>query len=69
MHITDVKRTAKPSRVNSFMKLIHPFGILESSRTGMTALPRSPLHEDDSGIQKDLETVADVVDTSMLPPG
>lgn len=29
-----VELSAKPSRIDSFMKLIQPFGILESSRTG-----------------------------------
>lgn len=30
-----VEVSAKPSRIDSFMKLISPFGILESARTGM----------------------------------
>ena len=30
-----VELSAKPSRIDSFMKLISPFGILESARTGM----------------------------------
>lgn len=30
-----VELSAKPSRIDSFMKLIGPFGILESARTGM----------------------------------
>jgi acetolactate synthase I/III small subunit len=34
-----VELSAKPSRIDSFMKLIAPFGILESARTGM----RSPV--------------------------
>ena len=34
-----VELSAKPARVDSFMKLIQPFGILESSRTG--EFPRS----------------------------
>lgn len=29
-----MKRAAKPSRIDAFMKLIAPFGILESARTG-----------------------------------
>ena len=31
-----VEVSAKPSRIDSFMKLIAPFGILESARTGMS---------------------------------
>jgi len=33
-----VEVSAKPTRIDSFMKLIAPFGILESARTGMFAL-------------------------------
>lgn len=50
------------------MKLIAPFGILESARTGLMALPRSPLqaHEEEADLPKD---AGDVVDASTLPPG
>ncbi|KAE8150085.1 small subunit of acetolactate synthase-domain-containing protein [Aspergillus avenaceus] len=61
-----VELSAKPSRIDSFMKLIGPFGILESTRTGLMALPRSPLHEQVEEVEKD---AADVVDVSTLPPG
>jgi acetolactate synthase-1/3 small subunit len=33
-----VELSAKPSRIDSFMKLIQPFGILESARTGLSLL-------------------------------
>ncbi|RVD80258.1 uncharacterized protein DFL_008159 [Arthrobotrys flagrans] len=63
-----VEVSAKPARIDAFMKLIAPFGILESARTGLMALPRSPLegYEEDSEAPKD---AADVVDISSLPPG
>jgi len=61
-----VELSAKPSRINSFMKLIAPFGILESSRTGLMALPRSPLEAPEEEVEKD---AGDVVDASSLPPG
>ncbi|KAL1302622.1 hypothetical protein AAFC00_002993 [Neodothiora populina] len=61
-----VEVSAKPSRIDSFMKLIAPFGILESARTGLMALPRSPLNEPDELEEKEAE---DVVDASTLPPG
>lgn len=48
------------------MKLIAPFGILESARTGLMALPRSPLYGPNEEQVKDAE---EVVDTSLLPPG
>jgi acetolactate synthase-1/3 small subunit len=61
-----VEVSAKPNRIDSFLKLIGPFGILESTRTGLMALPRSPLSEPTEEIEKD---AADVVDASTLPPG
>ncbi|PYI06636.1 acetolactate synthase [Aspergillus sclerotiicarbonarius CBS 121057] len=61
-----VEVSAKPNRIDSFMKLIGPFGVLESTRTGLMALPRSPLFEPSEEIEKD---AADVVDASTLPPG
>ena len=48
------------------MKLISPFGVLESARTGLMALPRSPLHGPNEEVLKEGE---DLVDTSSLPPG
>ncbi|EPQ62507.1 Bgt-799 [Blumeria graminis f. sp. tritici] len=62
-----VEVSAKSSRIDSFMKLIAPFGILESARTGLMALPRSPLYgPNESDQSKDAE---DIVDASTLPPG
>ncbi|ODM22403.1 Acetolactate synthase small subunit, mitochondrial [Aspergillus cristatus] len=61
-----VEVSAKPNRIDSFMKLIAPFGILESTRTGLMALPRSPLSEPAEEAEKE---AADVVDVSTLPPG
>ena len=58
--------SAKPPRIDAFMKLISPFGILESARTGLMALPRSPLHGANDDVQKDAD---EVVDASSLPPG
>jgi len=62
-----VEVSAKPTRIDSFMKLIAPFGILESARTGLMALPRSPLFgPNDQELLKDAD---DIVDASTLPPG
>ena len=58
--------SAKPSRIDSYMKLIAPFGILESSRTGLMALPRTPLESAEEEVEKEPE---DIVDASSLPPG
>ncbi|OAA71190.1 acetolactate synthase small subunit [Cordyceps fumosorosea ARSEF 2679] len=62
-----VEVSAKPSRIDSFLKLVAPFGILESARTGLMALPRSPLkgpHEEQLTLEAD-----EIVDASQLPPG
>ncbi|KAI1655795.1 small regulatory subunit of acetolactate synthase [Daldinia decipiens] len=62
-----VEVSAKPVRIDSFLKLIAPFGILESSRTGLMALPRSPLYgPDEDSIVKEAD---EIVDASQLPPG
>ncbi|KZF25734.1 putative mitochondrial acetolactate synthase small subunit [Xylona heveae TC161] len=61
-----VEVSAKPTRIDSFMKLVAPFGIMESARTGLMALPRSPLHAPTEEIEKD---AGEVVDASTLPPG
>ena len=58
--------SAKPMRIDAFMKLISPFGILESARTGLMALPRSPLHDASEEVEKE---ASDLVDASSLPPG
>ncbi|KAI5965751.1 ILV6 [Candida pseudojiufengensis] len=63
-----VELSAKPSRVSSFITLLQPFGILELARSGMMALPRTPLdgvtEEDEASID-----ASDIVDASQLPPG
>ncbi|KAL8682789.1 MAG: hypothetical protein Q9186_001211 [Xanthomendoza sp. 1 TL-2023] len=61
-----VEVSAKPMRINSFLKLISPFGILESARTGLMALPRSPLYDINEELEKE---ASDLVDASSLPPG
>merc|ERR1712000_8502 len=62
-----VEVSAKPTRIDSFMKLISPFGILESARTGLMALPRSPLYgPNEAELIKDAD---EIVDASVLPPG
>ncbi|KAI5360005.1 Putative ACT domain-containing protein [Septoria linicola] len=60
-----VELSAKPNRIDSFMKLISPFGILESARTGLMALPRSPLHGGEAEQTKEVE---EVMDAAALPP-
>jgi len=79
-----VEVSAKPTRIDSFLKLIAPFGILESARTGEDeswSCDGLPLTDRQSGLmalprsplhapQSDAEKDAeDVVDYSTLPPG
>ncbi|PBP21692.1 hypothetical protein BUE80_DR007610 [Diplocarpon rosae] len=62
-----IEVSAKPNRIDSYMKLISPFGILESARTGLMALPRSPLYgPNEAEMTKDAD---EIVDVSSLPPG
>ncbi|CEP61734.1 acetolactate synthase regulatory subunit LALA0_S03e09670g [Lachancea lanzarotensis] len=62
-----IELSAKPSRVSAFLKLVEPFGVLEVARSGMMALPRTPLESKDD---EDLENqISDIVDLSQLPPG
>jgi len=62
-----VELSAKPSRISSFLTLIRPFGVLEVARSGMMALPRTPIASD---VNDDIVPDADeVVDVSQLPPG
>lgn len=63
-----VELSAKPSRVSSFIQLLQPFGILEIARTGMMALPRTPLDSLDSTDEEVIDA-SDIVDASQLPPG
>lgn len=64
--LTPYCSSAKPTRIDSFLKLIAPFGILESARTGLMALPRSPLSGPADEAAKDAD---EIVDASTLPPG
>uniref|UniRef100_A0A0W0EYP2 Conserved oligomeric Golgi complex subunit 5 n=2 Tax=Moniliophthora roreri TaxID=221103 RepID=A0A0W0EYP2_MONRR len=62
-----VELTAKTSRVEAFLSLVKPFGILEAARTGLMAMPRTPI----SGSAEDelVENLTGSVDASLLPPG
>jgi acetolactate synthase I/III small subunit len=65
--LTQHIRSAKQTRIDSFLKLVAPFGILESARTGLMALPRSPLQ----GMNEEVmaKEADEAVDHSQLPPG
>lgn len=66
-HSVIVELTAKTSRVEAFLNLLKPFGILEAARTGTMAMPRTPIRSEEEDL-----AVADLggaVDASLLPPG
>ncbi|KAH8996393.1 acetolactate synthase [Lactarius hatsudake] len=66
-HSVIVEMTRKTTRVEAFLALVKPFGIIESARTGFMAMPRTPiasLAEDDTSSE-----VGSTVDASLLPPG
>jgi acetolactate synthase-1/3 small subunit len=73
-HSVIVELAAKSSRVDAFLALVKPFGILESARTGVMVMPRTPLSntgeedEDDAAASLAAATGGGV-DPTMLPPG
>eukprot|EP00127_Corallochytrium_limacisporum_P006496 Clim_evm27s229 gene=Clim_evmTU27s229 len=59
-----VELTTWSRRVDAFMKLCKPFGIIEASRTGLTAMARSSigsLHDGETKVRKQ-------IDIASLPP-
>ncbi|GME88785.1 hypothetical protein B5S28_g688 [[Candida] boidinii] len=66
-----VELSAKPKRVSAFIALIQPFGILEIARSGMMALPRTPIDQliEEENAAAAEKNAADIVDISQLPPG
>ncbi|KAJ1918710.1 acetolactate synthase, regulatory subunit [Mycoemilia scoparia] len=64
-----IELNAKSDRIDAFLKLVRPFGILEAVRSGLMAMPRSTkmsLHE-----EEDVDTIEEEtteVDLSSLPP-
>ncbi|KAK0437518.1 hypothetical protein EV421DRAFT_1892151 [Armillaria borealis] len=55
------------NRVEAFLKLIKPFGVLEAARTGLMAMPRTPI--DNASEDEMTESTSHAVDASLLPPG
>jgi len=62
-----VELAGKSSRMNAFLSLLKPFGIIESARTGLMVMPRTPI-----SVNPDDEETAradGTVDATLLPPG
>lgn len=71
-----VELSAKSERINAFLKLCRPYGIIEAARSGTMAMPRSKVEgifstsEDlEENIEDDLEDDVAKVDATLLPPG
>jgi len=62
-----VELAGKSSRMNAFLSLLKPFGILESARTGLMVMPRTPISANQNVDERSSEGVS--VDATMLPPG
>jgi len=76
-HVVDVsddyaviELSAKPDRIDAFIKLVRPFGIMEAARSGMMAMPRSPIFDGyEQNEPLDVQDKGSAVDASLLPPG
>jgi len=67
-HSVIVELTAKTARVEAFLNLVKPFGILEAARTGLMVMPRTPIAT--SGDDAEVDAVEGVVvEAHLLPPG
>ncbi|PAV18906.1 acetolactate synthase [Pyrrhoderma noxium] len=60
-----VEMSGKTTRVEAFLSLLKPFGIIESARTGTMVMPRTPI----ASQQKEETEDSDSVDAALLPPG
>jgi len=62
-----IQLSAKSERIDAFIKLLRPYGIIEASRSGMMAMPRTPV----DGIYEEVEEEEEdepAMDVSALPP-
>jgi len=65
-----IELSAKTARIDAFLKLIRPYGILEAARTGMMVMPRSPIDSNWQGMSDSAEAdEVDAIDAGLLPPG
>jgi acetolactate synthase-1/3 small subunit len=62
-----IELSAKSERVDAFLGLIKGWGVLESARTGLMVMPRTPLSKFDA--EEDAVADVEAVDASLLPPG
>jgi len=62
-----IEMTGKTSRVDAFLSLLKPFGVLESARTGLMVMPRTPLQDAEAQAEASEDSIH--MDASLLPPG
>ncbi|EIW67638.1 hypothetical protein TREMEDRAFT_57495 [Tremella mesenterica DSM 1558] len=62
-----VELVAKSRRIDAFLSLMRPFGVLEAARSGVMVLPRTPIPK--YGEEDDIPDTPGEIDASMLPPG
>ncbi|KAI0633282.1 acetolactate synthase [Trametes polyzona] len=65
-HSVIVEMCGKTKRVEAFLALLKPFGLLESARTGLMVMPRTPIKHSE---ETDDSEEGAAVDASLLPPG
>ena len=63
-HIT-YQLTSWSRRIDAFIRMLEPWGIIEVARSGMVAMLRSPV----TGAGKEIVKQAEAPDASSLPPG
>lgn len=66
-----VELSGKTNRIDAFLKLVRPYGILEAARTGTMVMPRAPIQSPWTGLADDEAAEDDVaaIDAGLLPPG
>lgn len=65
-----IELSAKSERVDAFLGLVKAWGVLESARTGVMVMPRTPIATlDGEGEADGMEDEEGAVDASLLPPG
>ncbi|KAJ3068094.1 hypothetical protein HDU98_008720 [Podochytrium sp. JEL0797] len=60
--------TSKPSKVDAFVSMMSPYGLIEVVRSGCMAVTRSPIESYDETNGEEIDSGMNV-DVSQLPPG
>lgn len=66
-----VELSGKTQRIDAFLKLVRPYGILEAARTGTMVMPRAPIQSPWTGMadEEAPEEELQAIDAGLLPPG